>query len=139
MSIDDATTDIPYRLGRLFAVYEAIQFYALGRVPAADIRDRYFTAACTRPALTFASLAKLSTKHFRRLRQNRPGLAVHFNRVVGELLSAVPPTIPGLFTAEQQARFYVGYYHERHRPQATSPAADADNPETQTPSKDTDQ
>src|SRR5208282_2345415 len=56
VSIDEKKTDVPYLLGRLFAVLEQMQWTAHGTAVNATVRDRYFRAAASTPALVFPRL-----------------------------------------------------------------------------------
>ncbi|WNO53647.1 type I-C CRISPR-associated protein Cas8c/Csd1 [Stakelama saccharophila] len=70
MSLDREETNPAYRLGRLFAVLEAAQYGALGRVNA-TIRDRYFGAASATPASVFPLLLRGAQNHLATLRKER--------------------------------------------------------------------
>ncbi|TWB25731.1 type I-C CRISPR-associated protein Cas8c/Csd1 [Nitrospirillum bahiense] len=114
VSLDRAEKDPAYRLGRLFAVLEGIQFKALGSVNA-GIRDRYFGAASATPAAVFPLLLRGSNHHLSVLRK-RPatrGLAGWFESQIGEIVNELAPDLPRHLGLESQGRFVVGYYHQR--------------------------
>lgn len=121
-----------YQLGRLFAVLEAAQYAALGRVNA-SIADRYYGAASTTPARVFAALLRGGKVHVSDARKRGRGLWVEGR--LEEIISKLPPALPRSLRLEDQGRFAIGYYHERaYRPakQDGEPvkASDIDKQET---------
>lgn len=106
--LDMQQTDPPYLLGRLFAVLELIQQQAQPGINA-TIRDRYYGAASTTPALVIATLVRLKNAHLKKLteRQN-----VYFERLIGEIMEPLSD-FPRQLTLPQQATFALGYYHQR--------------------------
>lgn len=75
------TTNVPYILGRLFSVLEAVQSDANPGINT-TIKDRYFNSACATPALVFPTLLKLAQKHLQKLPD---GKAVFYNKQITEL------------------------------------------------------
>ncbi|WP_247881395.1 type I-C CRISPR-associated protein Cas8c/Csd1 [Skermanella sp. TT6] len=115
VSLDRTEIDPAYRLGRLFAVLENVQRSALGKLNA-SIRDRYFGAASATPASVFPLLLRGANHHLSVLRRKTDtgGLAVWFEREVGEIVDALPMSLPRHLRLEDQGRFVVGYYHQRN-------------------------
>lgn len=107
VALDEAKTDVPYLLGRLFAVLERLQAEALGDVNA-TIRDRYFGAASSTPANVFPRLLRLSVHHVSK--SQATWLEAKKSRIVDQL-PAEP--LPQTLTLESQGLFAVGYYHQR--------------------------
>ena len=70
MSLDPDNPSQAYQLGRLFAVLEAAQYAALGRVNA-SIADRYYGAASSTPARVFAALIRGAKTHIADARKRR--------------------------------------------------------------------
>jgi CRISPR-associated protein Csd1 len=110
MSLDKQETNPAYRLGRLFALLEAAQYDALGRVNA-TIRDRYFGAASATPASVFPLLLRGAQNHLAALRKGRKagGLERDLEEVMGGLATGLPRSL----RLEDQGRFVIGYYHQR--------------------------
>ena len=108
----NGSTNVPYMLGRLFSVLEAVQSAANPGINT-TIRDRYFNSACATPALVFPTLLKLAQKHLQKLPEGR---AVHFNRQITELLALVPEDgFPSRLSLPDQGKFEIGYYHQTQK------------------------
>nr|WP_211110450.1 type I-C CRISPR-associated protein Cas8c/Csd1 [Acuticoccus mangrovi] len=106
-----------YQLGRLFAVMEAAQYAALGRVNA-PIGDRYYAAASSTPARVFAALMRGLKTHVSDARKRGRGGWIEPR--VEEIVSKLEPDLPKTLCLEDQGRFALGYYHEKsYRPPET--------------------
>jgi len=113
VSLDPNETNVAYRLGRLFAVYEKVQLCSLGNVNA-TIKDRYFGAASATPASIFPLLERTSGHHLATLRKNeKAGLAHWFEREIDDILAGVDTALPRSLRLEEQGRFAIGYHHQR--------------------------
>jgi CRISPR-associated protein Csd1 len=119
MALDKTYDQMGYVLGRLFAVLERIQEKA--HTPKGQkkptikktIRDTYFGAATSSPRITFKRLDELSVHHLAKIRNGGESI-VWFERLKQEVYSLIPPDgIPTQLSLEDQARFAVGYYHQR--------------------------
>lgn len=106
--LDLDNTSAAYRLGRLFAVLEKIQEEASPGLNA-TIRDRYYGAASSTPVAVFTTLLRLKNAHLKKLPQGR---SVSFEKLLGEVLSAVTD-FPAHLTLAEQGCFALGYYHQR--------------------------
>ena len=106
--LDMQQTDAPYLLGRLFAVLERIQQQAQPGINA-TIRDRYYGAASTTPVLVFTALLRLKNAHLKKLSD---GQTSYFERLIGEIMLPLSD-FPRQLALQQQARFALGYYHQR--------------------------
>jgi CRISPR-associated protein Csd1 len=115
VSLDPENKEPGYLLGRLFATYEYAQMRALGSKVNATIRDQYYGTASATPRAVFPVLQRKATHHLSRLRKDKPGLAVTLDRQIGEIfeLAGTDLFVPTL-TAQRQALFAVGYYHQRN-------------------------
>jgi CRISPR-associated protein Csd1 len=135
MSLDPDEPNTGYRLGRLFAVLENIQHSAQGNINV-TIRDRYFSSAMTSPRSAFAELMRLKNAHLKKVRRSSGGLAVHFERLLDEILGPLPPAVgfPASLSLDDQGRFILGYHHQRNfRSKATAEGispSPVDPPET---------
>ena len=107
-ALDMEQTDPPYLLGRLFAVLERIQSQAQPGINA-TIRDRYYGAASTTPVTVFTTLLRLKNAHLKKLSD---GQTSYFERLIGEVMAPLND-FPRQLTLQQQARFALGYYHQR--------------------------
>ena len=128
MVLDKQNDNIAYLAGRLFAVLEQIQQASLGKGVNATIRDRFYASASTRPNMVMGRLIALSNHHLSKLRKGNPGLAVHLEKLLGEIIALIPaevPTFPATFSLDEQSLFAVGYYHQKVD---TYKKKDADNP-----------
>lgn len=110
VSLNENSTNIPYTLGRLFAVYEAVQEQANPGINA-TIKDKYFNSAASIPATIFPILDNLYQKHLRKL---KPGLRVFYDKQIAQLKNVLGETNPMWLTLPEQGSFNLGYYHQKH-------------------------
>ncbi len=108
VALNRESNNVPYTLGRLFSVLEAIQEAANPGINA-TIQDRYFNSASSTPARVFPTLLNLSQKHLKKL---SGGLRITYERQVTELLGKLPESFPAQFSLPQQGSFQLGYYHQ---------------------------
>jgi CRISPR-associated protein Csd1 len=112
--IEQGCRPVAYVCGQIFAVLESIQRAALGKNVNAGIRERYFTFALTTPSPAFGRLFNLSSKHFTKLKTEKPGLAVVLDKKLQELCKGIKiEEFPSTFTLEEQGQFAIGYYHQK--------------------------
>lgn len=112
VSLDKESLSPGYRLGRLFAVLEYVQRSALGGQVNATIRDRYYGAASATPAAVFPVLLRNTQNHLGKLRKDKPGLAVHAERDIREIVDGLSERFPRSLRIEAQGQFAIGYYHQ---------------------------
>ena len=124
VSLDLDNTDPAYRLGRLFAVLEAVQRRALGGEVGSTVRDKYYGSASATPNAVFPLLIKHSNFHLSAIRKDpkNKGLDRWFESRIGEIMSVMPPGFPKSFPIDAQGRFAIGYYHEKFTPRGKEPA-----------------
>ena len=108
VALNRESNNVPYTLGRLFSVLEAIQEAANPGINA-TIKDRYFNSASSTPARVFPTLLNLSQKHLKKM---SGGLRITYERQVTELLGKLPESFPAQFSLPQQGSFQLGYYHQ---------------------------
>ena len=109
VSLNENSTNIPYTLGRLFAVYEAVQEQANPGINA-TIKDKYFNSAASIPATIFPILDNLCQKHLRKL---QPGLRIFYDKQIAQLKNVLGETNPVRLTLPEQGSFNLGYYHQK--------------------------
>ncbi len=94
MKLSEDCEYLPYVLGRLFRVLEAIQQAANPGINT-TIKDRYFNSACATPSSVFGQLLKLKNSHMRVLNRDKRGLAVTYEKrlteVMGKSMKRFPP------------------------------------------------
>lgn len=106
-----------YLLGRLFAAYEQAQSAALGRNVNATIKDKFYGAASATPRKVFSLLDRNSANHLSKVGKERPGQRVNLEKLIGGIMAMMDPSgdpFPTSLTAEDQALFGLGYYHQRN-------------------------
>ena len=99
---------LPYVLGRLFAVLEAVQEAANPGINT-TIRDRYFNAAAATPSIVFPTLIKLAQKHLQKMNNAQE---VYFSKQITELMGRMQRDFPARMTLPEQGAFEIGYYHQ---------------------------
>ena len=113
VGLNPEESNVAYRLGRLFALYEKVQRAALGGVNA-TIKDRYFGAASATPASIFPLLERNSAHHLASIRKGeKGGLAHWFEGEIDSILAGVDSSFPRTLRLEDQGRFALGYHHQR--------------------------
>jgi CRISPR-associated protein Csd1 len=127
-NLDMEQDNVPYRLGRLFAVLERIQQQAQPGINA-TIRDRYYGAASTTPVSVFTTLLRLKNAHLKKLSD---GQEAYFERLIGEIVQPMTD-FPRQLTLADQGRFALGYYQQRQAfftRKEEAPAGDTATPST---------
>lgn len=111
VELNEQSNYLPYVLGRLFSVLEAVQQRANPNVNT-TIKDRYFNSASATPATVFPLLLNLTQKHLAKL---DGGLAAYYNKRITELNARITQTLPARLTLPEQSAFQIGYYHETQK------------------------
>ena len=109
VSLNENSTNIPYTLGRLFAVYEEVQEAANPGINA-TIKDKYFNSAAATPAVIFPILDNLCQKHLRKL---EPGFRIYRDKQIGKLKDILGESYPVRMSLPEQGSFNLGYYHQK--------------------------
>ena len=108
VSLNESSTNIPYTLGRLFAVYETVQEAANPGLNA-TIKDKYFNSASATPAVIFSILGNLSQKHLRKL---EAGQRIYYEKQISALKGVLGESYPTRLSLPEQGSFDLGYYHQ---------------------------
>ena len=108
VSLNPDSTNIPYVLGRLFSVLEAIQSSANPSINT-TIKDKYFNSASATPSRVFPTLINLAQKHLRKLDK---GFDISYSKQLTDLTAKLGETFPDRLSLPQQGAFQLGYYHQ---------------------------
>lgn len=111
VELNEQSNYLPYVLGRLFSVLEAVQTDALPGINA-TIKDKYFNSASANPAVVFPLLINLAQKHLRKL---ETGKQIYYGKQMTELLGKITETYPARMTLPEQGAFQLGYYHQTQK------------------------
>ena len=111
VELNEQSAYLPYVMGRLFAVLEAVQQSANPGINT-TIKDRYFNSASATPASVFPLLLNLAQKHLAKL---DVGLATYYDKKITELNSRITCTLPARMSLPEQSAFQIGYYHETQK------------------------
>jgi CRISPR-associated protein Csd1 len=106
MSLDRESTNIPYRLGRLFAVLEKAQKDA---IPGANatIKDRYYGSASATPSVVFPQLLRMAQHHVQKAEYGS-----RTDKMIEEVMEGIV-SFPAHLLLDDQGMFAIGYYHQR--------------------------
>ncbi|QTA93786.1 type I-C CRISPR-associated protein Cas8c/Csd1 [Desulfonema magnum] len=113
MSLNEETTNVAYRLGRLFAVLEKAQVDA--HKPAkinATIKDRYYGSASATPRSVFPQLLRLTQNHLKKIKSNNKGRDWGTDKKIENIMQGIKEFPPHL-NLDEQGFFALGYYHQK--------------------------
>lgn len=116
VALDPDFKDKGYLLGRLFAVYERIQEAALGRNVNATIKDKFYGSASAQPRKVFSAIDRNSANHLSKVAKQAPGHKVTLERALSDIMGSLSPAddpFPASLSAQEQALFGLGYYHQK--------------------------
>lgn len=105
-----------FSCGKLFAVYEQIQFvanYKRGQENNelnSGISDRFFGAVQKNPQIVFPQLATLSMAHLKKIKSEKS--RNFYRRQLGEIAAEIGASFPKHFTDEERGEFILGYYQQ---------------------------
>lgn len=132
VGLDETNDNKGYLLGRLFATYEQIQTAALGAKVNATIKDKYYGSASAQPRKVFSLLESGSANHLSKVGKQKPGYKVVLERQVAAIMALMEPgkdPFPASLSAEQQALFGLGYYHQKFTRKETEAAVSGETKE----------
>jgi CRISPR-associated protein Csd1 len=113
--LNPGSHDPAYLCGRLFAVFDRLQYLALGGVNAGVV-ERFYASASSTPSLVMGRLFRNAQFH---LAKAEGGIAGNVRKDFEEITCALGDNFPPSLTLEEQGRFALGYYHQkaeyRHR------------------------
>lgn len=112
MSLDLENRDPAYLCGRLFCKLEDIQRRASDGKLNRTIKDSYFSAAATRPAIVLPRLLSLTTHHLAKLEDKA---AYFMDKEVTEIIGMMGNEFPSHLTLKQQGVFMLGYYQQKQQ------------------------
>ncbi len=127
MELNEERNDVPYVLGRAFSLLETVQEESSPGIKT-TIKDRYFDTACANPSLVFPVVLKLHSHHMRKLKSDKPGLGIRYERMLEDALQLVP-AFPKRLDLEEQGDFILGYYHQTRKRYEKAQVKEADEKE----------
>ena len=107
--LDPACSDSAYLCGRLFAVFDRLQYLAQGQLNA-GISERFYASACVTPSLVMGRLFRNAQFH---LAKAGGGIAENIRKDFEEITTALGCEFPPTLTLEEQGRFALGFYHQK--------------------------
>jgi CRISPR-associated protein Csd1 len=107
--LDTTSSDPAYLCGRLFAVFDRLQYLALGTLNAGVV-ERYYASASVTPSLVMGRLFRNAQFH---LAKAGGGVAENVRKDFEVLASALGSSFPATLDLEAQGRFALGYYHQK--------------------------
>jgi len=108
-NLNPESRDPAYLCGRLFAVFDRLQYLALGGVNAGVV-ERYYGSASTTPAMVMGRLFRNAQFH---LAKADGGVAGNVSKDFEAIASALGNEFPATLDLEGQGRFALGYYHQK--------------------------
>lgn len=107
--LNPESRDPAYLCGRLFAVFDRLQYLALGGVNAGVV-ERYYASASATPALVMGRLFRNAQFH---LAKTDGGVATNVAKDFEAIAGALGDQFPAALDLEGQGRFALGYYHQK--------------------------
>jgi CRISPR-associated protein Csd1 len=107
--LDSASSDPAYLCGRLFAVFDRLQYLAQGQLNA-GISERFYASACVTPSLVMGRLFRNAQFH---LNKAGGGIAENVRKDFEDITTALGCEFPATLTLEEQGRFALGFYHQK--------------------------
>lgn len=111
VELNEQSNYLPYVLGRLFSVLEAVQEAANPTINS-TIKDRYFNSASASPAFVFPLLINLAEKHLAKLQK---GHKIYYSRQIADLVDRIQKSLPKRLALDEQGAFQIGYYHQTQK------------------------
>jgi CRISPR-associated protein Csd1 len=107
--LNPGSRDRAYLCGRLFAVFDRVQYLALGAINAGVV-ERYYASASVTPALVMGRLFRNAQFH---LAKTEGGAASNAGKDFEAITCLLGESFPPTLSLEEQGRFALGYYHQK--------------------------
>jgi CRISPR-associated protein Csd1 len=107
--LNPESRDPAYLCGRLFAVFDRLQYLALGSLNA-GVAERFYASASVTPALVMGRLFRNAQFH---LAKAGGGIAENVRKDFEDISCALGDQFPPALDLEGQGRFALGYYHQK--------------------------
>ena len=108
-ALDPDSNHPAYLCGRLFAVFDRLQYLALDGVNAGVV-ERFYASASVTPALVMGRLHRNAQFH---LAKAGGGIAENVRKDFEEISGALGKKFPSSLDLDAQGRFALGYYHQK--------------------------
>lgn len=108
-SLNTETMDPGYLCGRLFSVFDRLQYLALGNLNAGVV-ERFYASASTTPALVMGRLFSNAQNHLAKV---GGGAAENVRKDIETISIQLGDHFPPSLDLEGQGRFALGYYHQK--------------------------
>ena len=113
MALNKESTNVAYRLGRLFATLEKAQIdYHKPNKINSTIKDRFYGSASATPRTVFPQLLRLAQFHIHKVKRMNEGRDWGTEKMIGEIMTDIQ-LFPAHLSLEDQGIFSLGYYHQR--------------------------
>ena len=118
-SLNTESMDPAYLCGRLFSVFERLQWLAHNSPNKrttinAGIVERFYASASTTPHIVMGRLFQNAASHRKMARDNwGEGTDNNIQRIIEELSTKLGDHFPPSLDLEGQGRFALGYYHQK--------------------------
>jgi CRISPR-associated protein Csd1 len=112
-SLDESNKNPAYVCGRLLALFEDIQYKALGDVNA-NVGDKFYGIFSSTPSMVFGRLHDNAKKHLRKIRSEDSGAFYGLTERLSNLMALMASPPPGVLSPLDQGMFALGYYHQLH-------------------------
>jgi CRISPR-associated protein Csd1 len=119
--LNPESRDPAYLCGRLFAVFDRLQYLAQGSVNAGVV-ERYYASASTAPALVMGRLFRNAQFHLPKAGEGlsadlstsqKQAIAENVRKDFEEITCTLGDQFPATLDLEGQGRFALGYYHQK--------------------------
>lgn len=107
--LNPESRDPSYLCGRLFAVFDRLQYLALGGVNAGVV-ERYYASASATPSLVMGRLFRNAQFH---MAKAEGGVAGNAAKDLESITCALGDHFPATLDLQGQGRFALGYYHQK--------------------------